>query len=177
MRTVLVGLCIFGIGCSGQMSHSPTSPTPAASVSAASLSSVSTASLIDDPLPFRGSLTAKEIDIVTFPTLLANGEAKGTATHLGRYAAIFEATVNVLDGTATGGYTFTAANGDQLFSTFTGLGVPAGGSLASITETLTITGGTGRFAGAGGTLVVQRTLDQTTGESSGSIEGSITMQH
>ena len=177
MRTILVGLCIFGIGCSDQMSTSPTSPTTAASVSTATLTSVSAASVSDHPLPFRGSLTAKEIDIVTFPTLLADGEAEGTATHLGRYAATFNATVNVLDGTATGSYTFTAANGDQLFSTFIGLGVPAGGGLASITETLTITGGTGRFAGAGGTLAVQRTLDQTTGASSGSIQGSITTQH
>ena len=60
--------------------------------------------------------------------------------------------MNVLDGTATGSYTFAAANGDQLFSTFTGLGMPAGGTMASITETLTITGGTGRFADASGTL-------------------------
>ena len=109
--------------------------------------------------------------------MLAAGSAEGTATHLGRYAAEFNATVSLLDGTATGSYTFTAANGDQLFSTFIGLGVPAGGSMASITERLTITGGTGRFAGASGALVVQRTLDQSTGESSGSIEGSITMQH
>jgi len=93
--------------------------------------------------------------------------------HLGRYAAQFNGTVNVLDGTGTGNFTFTAANGDQLFATFLGLGV--GDPIASITETLTITGGTGRFAGASGTLVVRRTLDLTTGVSSGSIDGSITM--
>ncbi|MEO7133532.1 MAG: hypothetical protein ABI024_04855 [Vicinamibacterales bacterium] len=145
-------------------------------MSTASLTSVSTASRHNHTLPFRGSLTAKEIDIVTFPTLLADGEAEGTATHLGRYAATFNATVSVLDGRSTGSYTFTAANGDQLFSTFTGLGVPAGGALANITETLRITGGTGRFAGASGTLEVHRTLDQSTGASSGSIQGSITMQ-
>ena len=170
MRPILVGLCVFSIGCSGQASNSPTSPTPAGA-------SVSGMSGTDHALPFRGSLSAREIDTVMFPTLLADGSAEGTATHLGRYAAEFNATVNVLDGTATGSYTFTAANGDQVFSTFIGLGVPAGGSMASITERLTITGGTGRFAGASGALVVQRTLDQSTGESSGSIEGSITMQH
>ena len=177
MRQILVGVCVFSIGCSGEALNSPTSPTPAASVSTASLTTVSTAFRTGNALPFRGSLTAKEIDIVTFPTLRADGEAEGTATHLGRYAATFNATVNVLDGTATGSYTFTAANGDQLFSTFTGLGVPAGEGIASITETLTITGGTGRFAGASGTLVVERMLNQATGESSGSIGGSIRMEH
>jgi hypothetical protein len=137
---------------------------------------VSAASLNSQELPFGGSLTATETGILAFPTLSEVGSAAGTATHLGRYTAAFEATVNLLDGTATGSYTFTAANGDQLFSTFVGLGVPAGGSLASITETLTITGGTGRFASATGTLIVRRLLDQATNESSGTIEGSIIMK-
>jgi len=120
-------------------------------------------------------LTAKEVDIVTFPTLRAEGSAEGTATHLGRYTAEFNATVNVLDGRSTGSFTFTAANGDLLFCTFVGFGV--GEPIATITETLTITGGTGHLAGASGMLTVQRTLDLTTGVSSGSIDGSITMQH
>jgi len=168
MRPILVGLCVFSIGCSGQ-ALSPTSPTPAGG-------SLSATSFTSHELPFSGSLTATETGVLAFPTLSETGSAQGTATHLGRYTAVFEAIVNLLDGTATGSYTFTAANGDQLSATFTGLGVPAGGTLASITETLTITGGTGRFAGAGGTLVVKRLLDQSTNESSGSIEGSIVMK-
>ena len=167
MRSIVVCLCVLGSACSGQSLNSPTAPTAAASVSAAT-------PLTAPALPFQGSLTAREVDIVTFPTLLAEGSAEGTATHLGRYTAAFEATVNVLDGTSTGSFTFTAANGDQLFSTFVGLGV--GEPIANITETLTITGGTGRLAGAAGTLIVRRTLDLTTGVSSGSIVGSITKQ-
>ena len=62
-------------------------------------------------------------------------------------AGTLNATVNVLDGTATGSYPFWAADGDQWLSTFTGLGVPGEG-IATITETLTITGGANRFAGA-----------------------------
>ena len=179
MRPVLLCVCVLGIGCSGKALNSPTSPTAAASVlrQAPANDRVSGAFLTVHAVPFQGSLTAKEVDIVSFPQLLVDGAAEGTATHLGRYSAEFNATVNLLDGTATGSYTFTAANGDQLFSTFIGLGVPAGEGMASIRETLTITGGTRSFADAGGTLVIQRTLDQTSGESSGSIEGSITKQH
>ena len=166
MRSIVVCLCVLGSACSGQTLNSPTAPTVAASVSAATLRTA-------PALPFQGSLTAREVDVVSFPTLLAEGSAEGTATHLGRYRAAFTATVNVLDGRSTGSFTFTAANGDQLFSTFVGLGV--GEPIATITETLTISGGTGRFTGASGTLTVQRILDLTTGVSSGSIEGSITM--
>src|SRR3954462_12480911 len=168
MRMTLVGLCVLSTACSSQALNSPTSPTAATIASAAT-------SLTGHDVPFKGSLTASEVDIVTFPTLLADGAAEGTATHLGRYTAKFNATVNVLDGTSTGSFTFTAANGDQLFSTLVGLGV--GEPIANITETLTITGGTGRLAGVSGTLIVQRTLDLTTGESSGTIEGGITMQN
>jgi hypothetical protein len=168
MRSIVVCLCVLSSACTGQALNSPTSPTAAANVSAAT-------SLTGPALPFHGSLTANEVDVVSFPTLLAKGSAEGTATHLGRYAAEFNANVNVLDGTSTGSFTFTAANGDQLFATFVGLGV--GEPIANITETLTITGGTGRLVGASGTVVVRRTLDLTTGVSSGAMDGSITMQH
>jgi hypothetical protein len=53
-------------------------------------------------LPARQRLL---VDAVSFPTLLADGSAEGTATHLGRFAAEFNATVNILDGTSTGSFT------------------------------------------------------------------------
>jgi hypothetical protein len=40
-------------------------------------------------------------------------------------------------------------------------------------ETWTITGGTGRFTGAAGSFTVERSLDQTTGVTTGSFEGTI----
>ena len=70
MKTIVVGLCVFGIGCSGQALKSPTSPTSAAISSAAT-------SLTSHAVPFRGSLTATEVDVVTFPTLAADGAADG----------------------------------------------------------------------------------------------------
>ena len=52
--------------------------------------------------------------------------------------------------TYTGTRTFVAANGDKLFSNITGKGTLTR-TTATSTETDTITGGTGRFAGASGT--------------------------
>lgn len=52
--------------------------------------------------------------------------------------------------TYTGTRTFVAANGDKLFSAITGKGTFTS-TAAHSTETDTITGGTGRFAGASGT--------------------------
>jgi hypothetical protein len=128
-------------------------------------------------LPFTGSFAAEENDVVTPPNLLVDGTAEGTATHLGRYTATFTAVVTLATGTATGTYVFTAANGDTLAATFTGVGVPAGPGAADITETATVTGGTGRFATASGTFIIRRVLQQATGGSTGSIEGRISLNH
>jgi hypothetical protein len=73
--------------------------------------------------------------------------------------------------TSTGTFNFTAANGDQLFTT------TAGGqdaftppNVSHVTLVATIVGGTGRFAGATGTFTMQQTsiIDFATGTSSGS---------
>ena len=100
----------------------------------------------------------------------------GNATHLGRYTATFEFQVDLRTSTAFGSFVFTAANGDSLFGTFTGHATPAG-TVASIVETATITGGTGRFDDATGSFTIERVLDQATGISSGSFDGTISRQH
>jgi hypothetical protein len=45
----------------------------------------------------------------------------------------------------------------------------------SIVETLTITGGTGRFGGASGNITIQRLVNRATFESSGTIDGLIVL--
>jgi hypothetical protein len=47
-----------------------------------------------------------------------------------------------------------AANGDEVFSTFTGSGVFTSATTIESTQVNTITGGTGRFADASGTFTV-----------------------
>ena len=107
-----------------------------------------------------------------------NGTATGTATHLGRFTATFTATVTLATGSATGSIRFIAANGDRLDATFVGQGTPTTEpGVVSIEEVATITGGTGRFAGTTGAFTIQRVLNQATGVSSGSFDGSINMGH
>ncbi len=64
--------------------------------------------------------------------------------------------------TATGPATFTytgtdklvAANGDEVFSTFSGSGVFTSATTAESTQVNTTTGGTGRFADASGSFTI-----------------------
>ncbi len=130
--------------------------------------------IADTQVPLNGSFAAVEIDDVQFPFLYVSGSATGNATQLGRYTATFQETVELFGATSVGAITLVAANGDNVFATQTGIGIPTSDpDVFTITEVNTITGGTGRFAGATGTFTIERVVDLTTGLSSGSFTGMI----
>jgi len=167
-RCVMLTVCVFATACGRDTADSLTSPTSATGGTG------QTPAPGAEQLPFRGSLQALETDVVAPPSLLVNGTATGTSTHLGRFSAAFTATVTLDTGSATGTISFTAANGDRLDASFAGQGTPTTEpNVASIVEIATINGGTGRFAHATGAFTIQRVLDQTTGVSSGSFDGTI----
>jgi len=127
-------------------------------------------------VPFRGTLDGvvshTSIDAVTDSVLV---EATGTASQLGQFAVIVPHLVNTPTRTAAGNYEFTAANGDKVYAEFTGVAQPtATVGVIAIVETATITGGTGRFAGASGGFVVHRLFDRIANTTTGSFEGAIT---
>ena len=170
MRSLLLGMCLFATACASEMPGSPTSPTNATAGSA------QTEARGGGQLPFHGSLQAVETDTVVPPSLLVNGTGTGTATHLGRFTNTFTATVTLATGSATGSVRFVAANGDRLDATFNGQGTPtAEPGVVTIEEAATISGGTGRFATATGAFTIHRILNQATGMSSGSFDGSINL--
>ncbi|HEV3261660.1 MAG TPA: hypothetical protein VG013_32725 [Gemmataceae bacterium] len=128
-----------------------------------------------EQVPFKGSLEGDvTVTPLAPPFLSVDIEATGKATHLGRFALDIPHVVKVANGTATGSYEFTAANGDTLFADFTGTARPtATPGVLYIEETATITGGTGRFAGATGSFAVERLFDTVAGTTIGSFEGTI----
>lgn len=178
----LIGFGMF-VGCS--QSVSPTSPTSASdgrsSVGPNAAGPVSDERLVPDlkQVPFEGTLDGGST--VAFdppPSLFATVvfEGTGNATLLGRFAISAPHRVNVVTGSAAGAMEFTAANGDTLTADFTGQSAPtANPGVHTIVEMATITGGTGRFAGAVGRFTLERTLDLTTLLTSGSFEGTITV--
>jgi hypothetical protein len=127
----------------------------------------------DALLPFKGSVDGEYgEESGVFPILTESITGGGNATHLGRYTFAMEETVNFLDGSAAGAVLLTAANGDTVSATYTGQGRPEP-PLVSIREEATITGGTGRFAGASGTFVIDRVFDPAKRTTTGSFAGSI----
>jgi hypothetical protein len=83
--------------------------------------------------------------------------------------------VNLADGSATGSFHFISASGDSIFTSVVGQGEPTETpGLNRIVEINTITGGTGRFAGAKGSFTLERLVDLNTGFTAGWFHGTIT---
>jgi len=130
----------------------------------------------DKELPFRGAIQGVEIATVEFPLLFVDATASGNATQLGRFTMTYELEVDLLIHDTSGSAVFTAANGDSLFTDIVGHGTSLG-DFASIVETHTITGGTGRFEGASGSFIRTYMLNLVTGVTSGSFDGTIVLNN
>jgi hypothetical protein len=96
------------------------------------------------------------------PLLLESYQGGGTATHTGKYDIVNSHCLNPTTGALTSGtFVKTAANGDQLFGTYSGnasvIQPPAPIGIFAISGTLTFTGGSGRFTGAAGTTTMSGT--------------------
>ena len=123
--------------------------------------------------PFKGSVNAVETGTTVGPTRFLVRDGGGTATHLGKYTEHITMQINLPTRHSMGAATFTAANGDTLTATVEGQATPTSPGELSIVEVYTITGGTGRFAGATGTFTLESTANQATGVSSGTFSGVI----
>jgi len=123
--------------------------------------------------PFKGTVSAVETGTTVGPTRFLVRDGGGTATHLGKYTEHITMQINLPTRHSMGAATFTAANGDTLTATVEGQATPASPGVVSIVEVYTITGGTGRFAGATGTFTLESTANQATGVSSGTFSGVI----
>jgi len=131
---------------------------------------------VEKELPFRGSIQGVEIADVQFPKLFVDGSGSGNATHLGRFTLTYEVEVDLLTREIFGSSVFIAANGDSLATDITGLGTPTENpDVVSVEEAHTITGGTGRFAGATGSFIRTYFLDRVTGVTAGSFHGTIVL--
>jgi hypothetical protein len=127
-----------------------------------------------EQVPFKGKLEGYVTRTPAPPVVFVDVDASGKATHLGRFSLEVPHVVDLATRTATGTYEFVAANGDTLIAEFTGIAVPTETpGVLVIVETATITGGTGRFAGASGGFLCERQYDAIAGTTVGHFEGTI----
>jgi len=95
-------------------------------------------------------------------TVVTNDFAEGVASHLGKYTVVAREEINTLNGAVTGGaFVIVAGNGDTLHGTYTGQAVFQPTSAAWAADGR-VEGGTGRFAGASGTIKFTGSSDLST---------------
>jgi hypothetical protein len=171
MRTRAIPLALLTtvlVGCTDDLPSAPSAGLPVAALAAAR---------VEVLLPFRGTLDAASHTLAYDPqtnTFLIHLVGTGTGTHLGRYTLVSDYEIDPATRMGSVRMTITAANGDLLFARGTAQGTPSedGHSLSTV-ESLTITGGTGRFAGATGSFTLEQVNLAPDRYSSGSFEGSI----
>jgi hypothetical protein len=143
----------------------------AAAAAIAAGTSASAASAGQD-VPFKGSYSGT----ASRSGSTVNIATTGQATYLGESSEAITATVAFSGtpcGSVAGTGTATAANGDELRFSTSGTICPEGGGLFVVSVTRAITGGTGRFADASGTLALTGMANLGAGTLSYTVEGSI----
>ena len=137
-------------------------------------------------IPINGTIAGSEIG-APFPNpaegFYANGSVTSTDTQLGPFTLFYSLIVDFAFPTPPGApgasrlVVGDAANGDSILTCLIGNnpGSCANGDL-HIVETNTIVGGTGRYAGARGSFTLDRCLNFDTGETSGTISGTIVVR-
>ena len=168
---VLIGAALLLAGCS--QSSAPTAPTsiPSSVEASPAASPIGISRTAQARVPFKGTFQGS--DTVAPPKITTN--ATGTGTHLGRFSFAHVITFPALTGSSH----WVAANGDSIDTTSVVVSSVLGPAVRTNTENHTITGGTGRFAGAQGSFTVVRThvlaaSDDGTHVTAGSFEGTIT---
>lgn len=124
--------------------------------------------------PLRGA--GAGTSTVDLATAIATSQGTARFSHLGKTTFALSAQVTITGPNTialSGAGTFVAANGDELHTTLTGTGTFTGigpPSTAHYTLVLTVTGGTGRFADASGTITAS--VDQEDVSQTGTVIGT-----
>lgn len=125
-------------------------------------------------LPFQGVRESKETYRVDPLTMAVTASGSGVANQLGQFTTRYTAEVDLLDFSWSESAEFIGVNGDSI--QMKGVGQATASrtpTMFNLVEIYTITGGTGRFTGASGTLTLHRLFSITTGAASDTFEGYI----
>jgi hypothetical protein len=131
----------------------------------------------NDRLPLKGSElgTFRLLGPCETGGMVLEVTGTGHTSQLGHYSGRYRECLDPATGAVTAGaFTLTAANGDDVFGTYSGQAVPTDDpDVVAYKDPGVITGGTGRFAGAGGVVTTSGLANLATGRYSGTIAGSV----
>ena len=125
-------------------------------------------------LSFKGTTQSNETYVTVFPTMSGTASGSGNATQLGQFTITYEVEMNLMDLSTIESVRFVGTNGDTLSAEAIGQATEnRTPGMLNLVEIYRITGGTGRLAGASGTITLNRLVSLTTGAAASSFEGYI----
>jgi hypothetical protein len=124
-------------------------------------------------LGYEGTFTPPTVVSLQPLVVFTTDQLAGEGSHLGRFTAQYPHEVNFDAGTFSGTATFTAANGDLLWMQLGGTGFPISATTFAVNFVGTITGGTGRFEGASGSVTGTGRVDLAALGVKATLEGTI----
>jgi hypothetical protein len=125
-------------------------------------------------LSLSGIVQSTERYSTDFATMSVTASGWGDVTELGRFTVSYQTEVNLLDLSGTESAQFVAANGDRLQARGAGQATEdQTPGIFHVVEIYTITGGTGRFTNASGTLTLKRVVVFATGSTAATLEGYV----
>lgn len=173
--SLALAVAAMALGCNPDAGRNPLAPLATSDRRAAAMATVTGIA----GQTFEGTLQA-----ISRPTYVPATNSNivhlaGTASAhpYGQFTLVADFTVALATELSVGRLTLTARNGDVIAATFTGRSSPVAPGVIGIIEHATITGGTGRFAGATGSLIVDRVLVRASGVTSGTFTGTIVREH
>lgn len=125
-------------------------------------------------LPLKGTIQSNETYSTVSPTMYVIANGSGESTELGPFTVSYHTEVNLLDFSEAEAVNFEGTNGDSLQAKGVGQAFEdRTPGMYNVVEIYTITGGTGRFAGASGTFTLKRLVSRTVGVASSTFEGYV----
>lgn len=168
MRTLCRTSAVLTVVLCGCGAESATAPTPTIQARPTGLRAA-----VSVPIGGSCETSLAGPPIVTPPILTQNDVGVCQLAHLGRVSVYDTQQINLATGTETAQVTFTAANGDELRLTNVGANERTGPATIRFTGTITVVGGTGRFANATGQITAEGTADLVSGQGWITLDGSI----
>jgi hypothetical protein len=123
---------------------------------------------------FQGTMQSDESYSTVSATRFVTGNGSGESNQLGRFTVSYHVEENLHDLSGIDSIHLEAANGDSLQAKGVGQAIEdRTRGMYNVVGIYTITGGSGRFAGASGTFTLKRLVSVTVGIASSTFEGYI----
>jgi hypothetical protein len=123
-------------------------------------------------LQFNGTGQALEVYGASYPLVSLNASGSGIATELGQFTLIYKGEINLTDLSTVEVAQFAGLNGNNIEVTGVGQAAEtARPGVYNLVQIYKVTGGTGRFVGAQGTVTVDRIVNMASGLTYSTFDG------